>query len=104
MRLLVLLHDTHLSPALFDISHEDLTIDSRSLLAVDVVYIPRILKIAQTCVSEIGPTYFQYRERYLLKALGCYLCIPDIGPSKTTLDCSQNANLLWAATSRYSFI
>jgi hypothetical protein len=83
-----LLHDTHLSAALFGISHEDLTIDSRRLLAVDVEYIPRILEIAQTCVSEMGPTYFQYRERYLLETLGCYLSTPEVGPSKTTLDCS----------------
>lgn len=81
-----LLRDTHLSTALFDLSDKDLTVDSQSLLMADKAHIPRILEIAQTCVSQAGPIHFQYRERYLLDALGCYLCVLQAATFTTTLD------------------
>lgn len=50
-------------------------IDSESLAAVDNgALIARLLEIAQTLISEIALKYFIYQERYLLEALGCYLC------------------------------
>jgi hypothetical protein len=73
-----LLEDTHLSTALFRPSDETLIIDSQSLLTVDDLSIGRLLEIAQTCVRETGLTRFQYRERYLLETLGCYLCTPGV--------------------------
>jgi hypothetical protein len=77
-----LLHDTHLSTALFG-PGEDLTIDSQILVTADKGYIPRILEIAQTCVSVRGPIHFQYRERYLAETLGSYLCLSQ-GETSTT--------------------
>jgi hypothetical protein len=74
-----LLEDTHLSTALFRSTDETLIIDSQSLLTVDNLSIGRLLEIAQTCVHETGLTRFQYRERYLLDTLGCYLCTPGVG-------------------------
>jgi hypothetical protein len=73
-----LLKDTSLSASFFDTSIEELTIDPQSLFAADKLFLPRILEIAQSSVSEIGSTRFQYRERYLLEALGCYLCSPGL--------------------------
>jgi len=73
-----LLEDTSLSTSFFDISIEELTIDPQSLFAANKLFLPRILEIAQSSVSEIGSTRFQYRERYLLEALGCYLCSPGL--------------------------
>jgi hypothetical protein len=69
-----LLRDTALSTSLFGTLNEELTIDPQSLLATDKLFLPRFLEIAQTIVSDIGSTRFKYRERYLLEALGCYLC------------------------------
>jgi hypothetical protein len=74
-----LLEDTHLPTTLFRPSDETLIIDSQSLLTVDNLSIGRLLEIAQTCVRETGLTRFQYRERYLLETLGCYLCTPAVG-------------------------
>jgi hypothetical protein len=54
-----LLRDTHLSGR-FGSQNEDVTIDLQSLLTADRAYIPRILEIAQTCVSETGLIHFQY--------------------------------------------
>ncbi|KFY78016.1 hypothetical protein V499_02728 [Pseudogymnoascus sp. VKM F-103] len=78
-----LLDDTHLSE-LFGIPNEEITINSELLLTADNSYIPHILKIAQTCVSEVGPIHFQYRQRYLLEILGSYLCVSQAGTSETT--------------------
>jgi hypothetical protein len=69
-----LLADTSLSTSLFDISNNELIIDPQSLLTADKAHLPRLVQIAQTTVSEMGLLRFQYRERYLLEALGCYLC------------------------------
>ena len=69
-----LLKDTSLSTSLFGTSIEELTIDPQSLFAADKLFLPRFLEIAQSSVSEMGSTRFQYRERYTLEALGCYLC------------------------------
>ncbi|OBT88245.1 hypothetical protein VE02_02777 [Pseudogymnoascus sp. 03VT05] len=80
-----LLDDTHLSE-LFGIPNEEITINSELLLTADNSYVPHILKIAQTCVSEIGPIHFQYRQRYLLELLGSYLCVSQAGTSETTLE------------------
>jgi hypothetical protein len=74
-----LLEDTHLTTALFRPADETLIIDSQSLLTVDNRSIGRLIEIAQTCVRETGLTRFQYRERYLLETLGCYLCTPGVG-------------------------
>jgi hypothetical protein len=80
-----LLCDARLSE-LCGLPNEDLTVNSQNLLTVDEAHIPRILDIAQTCVSETGRMQFQYRERYLLEVLGCYLCVSQAGNFKTTLD------------------
>ncbi|OBT80072.1 hypothetical protein VF21_01111 [Pseudogymnoascus sp. 05NY08] len=80
-----LLDDTHLSE-LFGIPNEEITITSELLLTADNSYVPHILKIAQTCVSEIGPIHFQYRQRYILELLGSYLCVSQAGTSETTLE------------------
>jgi hypothetical protein len=69
-----LLQDTSLSTSLFGTSKEGLTIDPQSLLTADKLFVPRLRGIAQTSVNEMGSTCFQYRERYLLEVLGCYLC------------------------------
>jgi hypothetical protein len=69
-----LLQDASLSTSLFGPSEEELTIDTEALLRSDKLFVPRLLEIAQTTVGEKGPTQFKYRERYLLEALGCYLC------------------------------
>jgi hypothetical protein len=79
-----LLHDTHLS-GLFGSPNEKVTIDSQSLLTTDRAYVPRILEITQTCVSETGRIHFQYRERYLLEILGCYLHISQAGASNSIM-------------------
>ncbi|OCK74455.1 hypothetical protein K432DRAFT_310668 [Lepidopterella palustris CBS 459.81] len=85
-----LVQDTQLATALFGIPEKDLTIDSQSLSMVDKVYAPRILEIADICIRETGPMLFQYRKRYLLETLGCYMCLSQAGTSKTTLDtCSK---------------
>jgi hypothetical protein len=76
-----LLKDTSLSTSLFGTSIEELTIDPQSLFAADKLFLPRFLEIAQSSVSEMGSTRFQYQERYTLEALGCYLCSPGL---KTT--------------------
>ena len=76
-----LLTDTSLSTSLFDTSIEELTIDPQSLCAADKLFLPRFLEIAQLSVKEMGSTRFQYRERYTIEALGCYLCSPGL---KTT--------------------
>jgi hypothetical protein len=69
-----LLQDASLSTSLLGPLEEEMAIDIGSLLRADALFVPRLLEIAQTTVSEKGPTQFQYRERYLLEALGCYLC------------------------------
>jgi hypothetical protein len=73
-----LLQDTELSRALLGPPNETLTIDSQSILAADELSVRRLLEIAQTCVSEMGLRCFKYRERYLLEALGCYLCTIEV--------------------------
>ena len=78
-----LLKDTDLSTALFDPSNETLIIDSQRLSAADDRSVRRLLEIARTCVSETGPARFKYRERYLLEALGCYLCTSEV---RTTVE------------------
>lgn len=80
-----LLDDTHLSE-LFGVPNENITINSELLLTADISYTPHILHIAQTCVSEIGPVHFQYRQRYLLEILGSFLCVSQAGTSETTLE------------------
>jgi hypothetical protein len=69
-----LLKDTSLSTSLFGALSDELTIDPQMLLRADALDAPRFLEIAQTAVSEMGLIRFQYRERYLLEAFGCYLC------------------------------
>lgn len=69
-----LLQDTSLSASLFGTPKEGLTIDPQSLLTADKQFAPRFREIAHMSVSEMGSTCFQYRERYLLETLGCYLC------------------------------
>lgn len=82
-----LLSDPLLSTALFDTSKAELTLDSRDILTADEQLIPQILKIAHMCVCKMGLRQFQYRERYLLESLGCYLCTIEVGKkSKTTWD------------------
>ena len=81
-----LLRDTRLTTAMLGVLDEDLTIDSEHILAVDKRSTPYILEVAQTCVSETGPTLFQYRERYLLEMIGSYLCLSSSEGPKATLD------------------
>jgi len=82
-----LLSDPLLSTVPPGTSKAELTLDSKDILTADESLIPQILKIAQTYVCEIGLTQFQYRERYLLESLGCYLCTVEVGKtSKTALD------------------
>ena len=81
-----LLRDTRLTTAMPGVLDEDLTINSEHLLAVDKRSIPYILEVAQTCVSETGPTLFQYRERYLLEMIGSYLYLSSSKGPKATLD------------------
>ena len=73
-----LLENTSLSTSLFGTSIEELRIDPESLFAADRLFLPRFLEIAQSSISEMGSTRLQYRERYLLEALGCYLCSPGL--------------------------
>jgi hypothetical protein len=73
-----LLRDAALSTSLFGTLDKELTIDPESLLTADKLLLPCFLEIAQTTVSDMGPTRFRYRERYLLEALGCYLYSSEI--------------------------
>jgi hypothetical protein len=73
-----LLRDTTLSTSLFGTLNEELTIDPESLLTADKSFLPCFLEIAQTTVSDMGSKRFKYRERYLLEALGCYMCSSGI--------------------------
>jgi len=77
-----LLHDTKLSTALFGDLGEELTIKSQSLPMADKRHYPRILEIAQTCVSKEGKRSFKFRGRYLAETLGSYLCIKEATASK----------------------
>jgi hypothetical protein len=69
-----LLQDPALSTLIFGPLDDEMIIDVQSLAKVDKLHLPRLLQIAQTALSEMGPIRFKYRERYLLEALGCYLC------------------------------
>jgi hypothetical protein len=69
-----LLRDISLSTSLFGTLSDELIVDPQSLIIADKLRLPRLFQIAQTTVSEMGLLRFQYRERYLLEALGCYLC------------------------------
>ena len=69
-----LLKDTSLSTSLFGTLTDELIMDPQSLVIADKLHLPRLFQIAQTTINEMGPKRFQYRERYLLEALGCYLC------------------------------
>jgi hypothetical protein len=73
-----LLQDTSLSTSLFGPSNEEMTIDPQDLITADKQFLPGLFEIAQTSVSEMGPTRFKYRERYLLETLGCYLCTAEV--------------------------
>ena len=78
-----LLKDVPLATSIFGTLNENLTVDPQKLLEADKSYIPRCLEIAQTCISEMGPTHLRYQERYLLESLGCYLCSSGV---ETTLE------------------
>jgi len=69
-----ILSDTALSTSLFGTLNNELTVDPESLWTADKLFLPCFLEIAQMTVSDMGSTRFKYRERYLLEALGCYLC------------------------------
>ena len=69
-----ILQDISLSTSLFGTLNDELIIDPQSLVTADKLHLPRLFQIAQTTVSEIGLKRFEYRERYLVEALGCYLC------------------------------
>ena len=71
-----LLKDTALSLSLFGSLDKELKINIQSFLTVEKQFVPCFLEIAQTTVDEMGLKRFQYRERYLLETLGCYLCAP----------------------------
>lgn len=72
------LKDAKLSATLFVPLNETIIIDPQSLLAADDRSISSLLGIARTCVREVGPMRFKYRERYLIEALGCYLCNSEV--------------------------
>jgi hypothetical protein len=72
------LADTELSVELLGPYREAMEIDSQSLLAADEASVPRLLEMAQETVSNRGLTCFNYRERYLLETLGCYLCTSKV--------------------------
>jgi uncharacterized membrane protein len=72
------LADAELSTELLGPYRETMEIDSHSFLAADEASVPRLLEIAQKTVSKKGLTCFNYRERYLLETLGCYLCTSKV--------------------------
>jgi hypothetical protein len=78
-----LLQDISLSTSLFGTLKHELTIDPQNLIKADKLHLPRLLQIAQTTISEMGPKRLEYRECYLLEALGCYLCSRGV---ETTLE------------------
>jgi hypothetical protein len=67
-----LLGDARLSAALFDTRGASLKIEATDLLAAPKEYHTSILKIAQTCVSEVGPRRFRHRAWYFAEILGSY--------------------------------
>jgi hypothetical protein len=74
-----LLTSTALSEALFgspsnNNDNEELVIEPLTLLGADEVYVPQCLEIAEATIQDKVAIRLKYRERYLLEALGCYLC------------------------------
>ncbi|RDL35881.1 uncharacterized protein BP5553_06493 [Venustampulla echinocandica] len=62
-----------LGPPANENENEELILEPSRLLA-DKTHFPRLTEIAETTVREMGLTRFKYSERYLVEALGCYLC------------------------------
>jgi hypothetical protein len=69
-----ILKDESLAISIFGPLAPEVRIDEKSILAADETLHPRIRQIAQETLQEMGPTRFRYRERYVVEALGCYLC------------------------------
>ncbi|KAN0086943.1 hypothetical protein V8E54_000631 [Elaphomyces granulatus] len=82
-----LLQDRRLSATLFGAQPDDepLTIDSQKLLDADPCYVPRLIEVMHSCIRDSGRKRLIYRQRYLLEALGCYLCSSRSGSSRTSL-------------------
>lgn len=78
------LADAQLSAALFDTSGDAVTIEAESLAAVDVALGARLVEISRKLVAEAAPGCFSHRERYLLEALGCYICNPKSNQDEKT--------------------
>ncbi|OXV10463.1 hypothetical protein Egran_01774 [Elaphomyces granulatus] len=82
-----LLQDKRLSATLFGAQPDDepLTIDSQKLLDADPCYVPRLIEVMHSCIRDSGRKRLIYRQRYLLEALGSYLCSSRSGSSRTSL-------------------
>ncbi|KAF4633164.1 hypothetical protein G7Y89_g4954 [Cudoniella acicularis] len=74
-----LLDNTSLSTTLLGPLVGEISIDVSTLLSADKGYFPRLAEIAEVTIKEMGDRRFRYRERYLLEALGCFLCCEEKG-------------------------
>ena len=72
-----LLKDTALSISVLGPLSDNLTVNFESLLIADKQLQPQLREIAQITITDMGLTRLQYRERYLLEAIGCYLCASE---------------------------
>jgi hypothetical protein len=69
-----LLMDEALASTILGPLGNEVVIVEQSLLTADKEIYPRILGIGEETLRNMGPLRFKYRERYVLEALGCYLC------------------------------
>lgn len=83
-----LLKDKALAMLLLGPLSDKITVNIQSLLAADKELLPQFREIAQKTINEMGLTRLQYRERYLLETLGCYLCAPEnkAAPEKVSMN------------------
>jgi hypothetical protein len=83
-----LLGDATLSRLILGPLSDDITVNTRSLLTANKELLPQIREIAQTTIREMGLIRLQYRERYLLETIGCYLCAPEnkTSPEKLSMN------------------
>jgi hypothetical protein len=69
-----LLMDEALATTILGPLGQEVMIDEQTILAADKELYPKIVKIGEDTLRVMGPIRFKYRERYVLEALGCYLC------------------------------
>ncbi len=80
-----LLMDEALASTILGPLGQEIVIAEQSLLAADKEIYPSLLGIGEETLKNMGPLRFKYRERYVLEALGCYLC--SEGSARVTEKC-----------------